>query len=30
VANATWKARPEFESRITNIHNFIQVPAIVA
>ena len=30
VANATWKARPEHDSRITNIHSLISTPAITA
>jgi hypothetical protein len=30
AANATWNARPECDSRITNTHDLIQTPAIVA
>jgi hypothetical protein len=29
VQNATWNARPECDSRITNIHSFNSVPATV-
>jgi hypothetical protein len=30
VANATWNARPEHDSRITNIHSLSSVPATAA
>src|SRR5262249_61927201 len=30
VANATWNARPEHDSRSTNIHNFTSTPATMA
>ncbi len=30
MANATWNARPEHDSRITNSHSFSSTPAITA
>ena len=30
VANATWNARPEHDSRVTNIHSFSKIPATCA
>jgi len=30
VANATWNARPEHDSRSTNSHSFTSTPAIMA